>query len=275
MAEGKKTAKKTASKDTAVAVRGEVALASAELFEATPAEGFEGMSADDLAIPFLKLLQKMSDEVDKDAGAYIEGAEAGMYLDTATGELMKTVDFVVCHYHRAMVEWRDRDAGGGFIAQHPVGYETQFEREMRNDKWTGRWVVPESGNYLADTRYFFGLRLREDGPPAPSVLSFSSTQIKKARAWLTRMQTLRGVNSDGEKYTLPIFAGIWNLTSVPEENDQGSWRGYKIDHAGIIEDTELVEAAKMARKIFSSAASQFTPTSEGGTVETNDEDLPF
>jgi len=274
MTDAKKTAKKTASKDTEIATRDEAALAPMELFESVPGEGFEGVTADDLAIPFLKLLQKMSDEVDKDASAYVEGAEAGMFLDTATGELTEEVEFIACHYHRAMVEWRDRDSGGGFIAQHPVGHEAQFDRETRGDKWTGRWRTgPET--HLVDTRYFFGLRLKSDGTVSPAVISLSSTQIKKARTWVTKMRTLQGENADGQKYQLPIFAGIWSLTSVHEENDQGSWHGFKIEKIGIIEDAELARAAADARGIFSSAASQFPPVSEGGAVESDNEDLPF
>ena len=107
------------AEETALQAAGETALAPAELFESKPGEGFEGMTQDDLVVPFIKLLQKGSPEVDEDKGEYMEDAEVGMFLDAATHELMEEVNFVVCHYHRAMVEWRSRDDGGGFVATGP------------------------------------------------------------------------------------------------------------------------------------------------------------
>jgi len=273
-ADKKAAAEKKKKEETALAQAANTDLAPAALFETEAAEGFEGMTQDDLVVPFIKLLQKMSDEVDEDHGAFLEGASPGMFLDAATLELMEEVNFVVCHYHRAMVEWRDRDEGGGFVAQHPAGYELECEKQMVKGKWTGRWLTSD-GTYLSDTRYFFGLRVDlKDSTAVPGVIAFSSTQIKKARSWMTRMNALTAVGADGQKFKLPIFASIWTLTSVAEENDQGSWKGYKIEQDGFIQDQELADLAKEARGMFASSASQFAHVESGGSTE-EDEDLPF
>ena len=265
---------KEEEKGTDVATASETALAPVELFEQSSGAGLDGMSQDDLVVPFIKLLQKTSDEVDKDHASFIEGADPGMFLDAATREIFEEVQFIVCHYHRAIVEWRDREAGGGFIAQYPVGHETGFERELRAGKWTGRWRASDE-THLVDTRYFFGLRLTADGSAVPGVMSFSSTQIKKARSWVTRLRSLTAEGKDGQKFQLPIFASIWDLTSVAEKNDQGGWSGYKIEPAGVIEDPKLAQMAKEARDMFSATASQFSPAEDGKKTDDDGNDLPF
>ena len=252
---------------TSVPAKVEDTADMAALYEADAGTGFEGTTNEDYIIPFIKLLQKMSPEVDQDSGSFIEGAKAGMFIDTGTSELLESVDFIPCYYHRTIVEWRDRDSGGGFVAQHDVGYEQNFSKDD-----SGRYITP-NGTYLADTRYFFGLRLKSDGDTSPVVVSFTSTQLKKSRTWLTRMQALKFTKRDGSRATFPIFSHTWQLTSVPEENERGSWRGYKIDIVGPIQNPALVNAARKAAEMFRSTASRVKPPVDGARPA--EADVPF
>ena len=54
-------------------------LPSSSLFIQDAGMGLENMDKDDLALPFLKLLQSSSDETKKKHANYVEGAEAGMF----------------------------------------------------------------------------------------------------------------------------------------------------------------------------------------------------
>ena len=45
-------------------------------------EGLEEVTAEDLAIPFLRVLAQLSPQVNKRDGAYVDGAEAGMIYNT-------------------------------------------------------------------------------------------------------------------------------------------------------------------------------------------------
>lgn len=243
-------AKKSPEEEKAVA---KSTNAAAALYEADAGTGFEKTNSDDYIIPFVKLLQKMSPEVDPDHSAHVEGAKAGMFLDTGTGEVLESVEFIPCFYHRTIVEWKDRDSGGGFVTQHDPGYEQQFSRDE-----SGRWVTP-NGTYLADTRYFFGLRVKGPGETTAAVISFTSTQIKKSRTWLTRMQSLKFTKKDGTLATYPIFSHAWRFSSVGEENERGSWKGYKIDLIGLIQDPVLIGEARKAHLMFQSSASRIKP----------------
>ena len=45
--------------------------------------GFSEVTSEDLAIPFLRILQAMSPQKNKRDGAYVDGAEEGMFFNTS------------------------------------------------------------------------------------------------------------------------------------------------------------------------------------------------
>lgn len=266
---------KPATKETGTAlVVTEEQKAAVALYQASVAEGdsgFEETTSADFSIPFLYLLQKTSPQCDPDKGEYIEAAKPGQFYDQATGELADSVDVIPCHYKHVMVEWADRDEGGGFKGQHPPGKEVGLDRDE-----SGKFRLP-NGNYLADTRYFFCQRVMPDGSTIPTVVSMASTQIKKAKLWMTRMQAIRVTGEGGKRFTPPMYANVWKLTSVPESNDKGSWRGYKIDLVGPITDPVLFQGAKDARSMFKAVDGLVKPPSDGGSEPkpASDDDIPF
>jgi len=62
-----------------------VAVPSAFIEDAN--SGLETLTAEDITIPRLKVLQAMSPEVMKSDGKYVEGASAGDIINTVTGKL--------------------------------------------------------------------------------------------------------------------------------------------------------------------------------------------
>jgi hypothetical protein len=244
-----------------VAVKEDEAQALA-LYEEVGATGFEETNADDYALPFIKLLQKMSPEVDDDRGEYIAGAKAGMFLDTATQEVFETFRFIPCHYHRAIVEWASPEPNSGYIGQHEPGYEEGFDRYIKDGRDTGKWITPE-GHILQDTRYFFGLK-RDGEALSMCVLSMTSTQIKKARQWMNKLQSLKFKAANGSMKLYPIFAHTWEFSSVVETKDENSWRGYKVTLVEKNTDASLVKAAIEAREVFVGAAKEIKPVAEAG-----------
>jgi hypothetical protein len=189
-----------------------------------------------MAIPFLSILQSGSPECKRSEGAYIEGAAEGMVLNTVTKKLVDTAKeplyVVPCAYHRAYIEWRLRENGGGFVKEHaPEAGAALNDSAMRDEK--SRTILA-NGNQLNDTRTFYVMVLDEDGLPAPAVLTMTSTQIKKAKQWMMQQNLLKLRNSKGEAYTPPMFASKWAVTTVPESNDKGSWMGWKFEHAGYL-----------------------------------------
>lgn len=218
--------------------------------------GFEGTSSADYAIPFIALLQKLSPQVDESDDAHVAGAKVGMFYNASTGELLNELRVIPCHYKHSVVEWRPNR--GGFVAQHPEGADAGLPR---NDKGQ---AINSQGNLMVDTRYFFCLSLNEDGSYTQCILSFASTQLKKAKNWMSRMSNMKV--SDGKRsFTPPMFSHIWKLSSMDEENEKGAWKGYKMELEGPISTADLFDAAKSSRVVFQTA--QVTPPSENVVEE--------
>ena len=90
----------------------DVALAS--MFEEDANTGLDNMGTEDMALPFLRILAQLSPEVNKRDAKYIEGAEAGMILNTVTKQVYdgeEGINIVPCYYKREYIEWSDRGEG--------------------------------------------------------------------------------------------------------------------------------------------------------------------
>lgn len=214
--------------------------------------GFEGVTQDDLGIPFLIILQKLSPELDETGPKYQEGLVAGMIINSVTKEVYggagEPLEFVPCGYQKMFVEWTPREQGGGFVASH--SNPQILEHCSRNDRGND---VLESGNIVVTTAYVFGFVLRGEDR-VNCVISFTSTQLKKARQWLSLMMSIKLEGPEG-RFTPPMFSHKYHISSVPEKNEKGSWYGWKLENAGLLDDKELIEEAKTAHKRIQSSGS--------------------
>jgi hypothetical protein len=225
-------------------------------FAADAGVGFEGLDRDDMAIPFIAILQSGSPQCKRSEGAYVEGAAEGMLFNTVTGTVIDTqktpLIVVPCAYTRSFIEWRLRENGGGFVREHKPE-PGLMETTMLDDK--NRSILP-NGNQLNDTRTFYVMTLDADGTPTPAVLTMTSTQIKKGKQWLMQQNLLKLKKSDGTLITPAMFASKWHVTTVPESNDKGSWMGWKFEHAGYLggnADPVYVAAKEFKNSIMSGA----------------------
>ena len=197
-----------------------------EGFEKFGGAGFSEVTTDDLAIPFLRILAQLSPQVNKRDGAYVEGAEAGNIYNTVLNEVYDGVEGVIVipsHYYRRFVEWTPREKGGGYVQSYTpddpiVSTTTRDER--------GQDVLP-NGNYLANTAHFFVINLHPTMGAQRALITMTSTQLKKARKWLTQAQGLTAKGKNGV-YTLPLMSQAYKLTTVQEQNDKGTWFGWEI-----------------------------------------------
>lgn len=206
--------------------------------------GFESTRPEDLGIPFLTILQKGSPEVDEthqDHGhKKIEGAKAGMIINTLTRELVysdrnKPLEFIPCHHVKLYQEWRPRNNSGGFVTSHPnATILTSCTRNERNED-----VLP-NGNIINTTSYFYGFYFH-GGQWNKAIIALTSTQLKKARSWLNMMSSIRIAGK-----TPPMFSHVYNTITAIENNDKGSWYGWKfeISHALKASNSEIIDQAR-------------------------------
>jgi hypothetical protein len=203
-------------------------------FAADAGMGMEGMTSQDMAIPFFNVLQKLSPQLDT-----LQNAKAGNIFNTVTEEVFKDVVVIPCAYKREFVEWKPREQGGGLIGQHSITSAAVTDAKNVNGKLT-----TTSGNILVETAYHFVLRVELDtGVMEPGLITMSSTQLKKNRRWNSLMNNLKVKGPTG-MVTPARFSHMYKLGSVGEQNDKGAWMGWTIDIVGPVTEPGLYQAAR-------------------------------
>lgn len=235
--------------------------------------GYENVSQQDLGIPFLAICQKGSPEYDEDHEDHeikkIEGIQVGSIFDTVSRKILyqpdgEPVQFIPCYYQRLYVEWKPRNQGGGIVASYQ---DSAIMNDATRDK-DGRDVLP-NGNIIVTTGYFFGFYL--DGDDLINVvLGLSSTQLKKARQILNLLYS-RKIPNMGTPF--PMYAQILRLSTIPEKNEKGSWRGWSIESGEIITDPVLLNKGKEASIAIRNNG--LSLPSQSSDALTDGKDVPF
>lgn len=189
----------------------------------TGGNGFENVSAKDLLIPRLTILQKMSPQIDKSDPKYISGAEYGDFCDTGTGEIFKDLVVVPVFFAMVYLEWGPRSSGKGLIHNH--GTNASILSQTKPDE-KRRMVLP-NGNYIAETATWYVLNLSANR--RRSFIPLTSTGLKHSRRWMTLLTNERIKRPDGSEVIPPLWFRSWNVTTVEEKNNDGSWKNWKFD----------------------------------------------
>ena len=89
---------------------------SLALFGDDVSKGFENMTQDDMALPFVRILGQLSPQVTQGDAKYIDSAKPGMIYNTVTNELYDGkvgIKVIPCYYKKDYPEWSDRGDGPG------------------------------------------------------------------------------------------------------------------------------------------------------------------
>lgn len=239
---------KTDSKTTDVAVKEQnTAMAEYGAYADYAGAGFENQTSDDYSIPFLQILQALSPQLQEN-----DSLRQGMILNTVTGEVWdgkKGIAFVPATTQRVYVEWKPRDAGGGFVGIHEVNSDLVNHAKAASSEY-GKYSTPD-GNELIETFYVYGIALDDDGNASEAVLAFSSTKIKKYKGWMTKAKTIQIPLPDGRRIPAPLFAHRYRLKTVSEKNNKGqffNWDAIAFDgenaqQARLLPDDPLFQSA--------------------------------
>ena len=210
-------------------------------FEADANKGSQNIAQDDLALPFLKVLGQLSPEVNKQNSKYVKGAEPGMIFNSVTGELYdgaKGIQVVPCHYRLEYIEWRDRGEGSGApVAIHSSSSDI-MTKTTRDASFKDR--LP-NGNYVERTASHFVIVNGQT--PSTALIAMKSTQLKISRKWNSMMAGIRLKGKNG-LFTPASFSHIYQLKTVQQSNDKGTWFGWEVSKIGPVQDTTLYQQAK-------------------------------
>jgi hypothetical protein len=230
--------------------------------------GFENMGADDQVVPFVRMLQALSPEVAKKSER-IEGARAGMFINTATRDVFEDFVFVPVSTRQVYVEWRDREKGGGVVAQHEVSSPVVREARDRASRFND--LRTADGNTLVQTYYVAGLMLEDadDCDGTPVMLAFTSSAIKAYK------QGIGGLLKFSR--SAPLFAHRLRISSTEMENDRGAWNTWAIGPVNPVAgnwragtSASLIDPSGPQGALLQ-AASEFLASYQSGEVKAADE----
>jgi len=211
------------------------------MFEADAGQGIGNLTQEDLALPFLKILGQLSPEVNKRDGKYVEGAEPGMIYNSVTSELFdgeKGLNVIPCHYKLEYIEWRDRgDGPGAPVTIHPSSSDI-LSQTTRGADFKDRL---QNGNYIEKTASHFVITMGET--PSTALIAMKSTQLKISRKWNTMINQIKFKGSKG-LFTPASFSHIYNLKTVQQSNDKGTWFGWEISKVGQVQDEAVYQQAR-------------------------------
>jgi hypothetical protein len=247
-----------------------LAISNDELL-AFAGQGVEDLGTDDLAIPFINILQSNSPEISKRDGKYIEGAEVGMLFNSVTRELFdgeKGIEVIPCAYQRTLVEWVPREQEGGFVASHDPESGILAET-TKNER--GQDILP-NGNYLANTASHYVVLLSPTYGPTQAVISMTSTQLKKSRRWNTQMVSQTMTLPDGSVKPMPSFSSAYKLKTMPESNKHGTWFGYDVGEHRAVTSEEFHLGAAFYKAVMAGTIKASTPEQEQSKIS---DEVPF
>ena len=157
-------------------------------------------------IPRIKLLQKMSNEVDKHHAAYVEGCEPGHLVNTLTNHNYGNDLYCLSlTFKTEFVVWRSLDAGGG--------YGGAFASQADAQAYVDAQDKPSEYDINETHAHVILVKNPETGEleRSPAIMDFASSKLRVSKAWNSQIG-MKG----GDR-----FAGLWKVSGVPTENKMG------------------------------------------------------
>ena len=208
--------------------------------------GLENVDKQDLALPFLKLLQSGSDETKKKHAKYVEGAEAGMFYNTVTKKLYngeKGIEVIPVFYKMTYPEWApfEKREGRPIHNDRGPGIMSKVTQNDRNKD------MLDNGNEIIKTANHFVVINGER--PEKALMTMKSTQLKVSRQWNSLMENkFEKDPSTGKSLQAPTFSRIYKLNSV-ENTGSFTWHGYNVSMVRKVDNAGLYQ---MARDFYNS-----------------------
>lgn len=239
-------------------------------------DGMQQADADCIAIPIISILQSLSPQVDKSDEAYVDGAEVGMLINTATQEVYKNgeLKFIPAVFERKFLEWVPRNQGGGLNGIYDVATAQKIKTErndINHDIIADGAGIATEGNELADTRTFYGICVHETtGAIFPAMISMTYSQIKKSKRLLAIVHGHR-ISVGDKKITPPMYFHVFDLMTCKEENHRGKYYNWAFQRTG--DTSELQDIYLQAKEFAASVNKGDVEVKYDQEVESNGDDV--
>ena len=203
--------------------------------------GLENVDKQDLALPFLKLLQSGSDETKKKHAKYVEGAEAGMFYNTVTKKLYngeKGIEVIPVYYKMTYPEWApfERREGRPVHNDRGPGIMSKVTQNQNNKD------MLDNGNEIIKTANHFVIINGER--PEKALMTMKSTQLKVSRSWNSLIEDQFEIDPKTNKSVpAPMFSRVYKLNSV-EQTGSFTWHTYNVNLLKKVDDAALYTMAR-------------------------------
>ena len=240
-----------------------------KMLEADAGVGLENITTEDMQIPFIRIIQALSPQLQKDDPLYIKGAEQGDIFNTVSQEIYKQDEGVIvvpAFFEKKFLEFQLRSSGGGFVRELAAD-----DKDITMTSREGTIELLPNGNELVRTHQHLVIAQSADGTIAPSVLDMKKTQLKVSRRWNTLKNSARLPSGA----LMPIYGTAWQLTTVLEANDQGKWFNYKLDRINDV-TPEIEKMMLEARNMYQGVSKGEVKMAAASADEiAKEEDVPF
>lgn len=201
--------------------------------------GSEAVTTNDLAIPRLKLLQMINDEVQPGHPKQVEGAQAGMIMNSVTEELYTSLFVINMSFTKKFVVWRTRKSGGGMVGTYDSEDEALAALEEQG--------LAAKDHEIKENPTHLVLLLDDEGnPKSVAMLDMPGVKVKKSKIWNTRI-------NDEEKEGNPRFGCVWQLGVVSESNNSGNYFNYDVTLVAHAPDELYTQAVEAYNALFTKA----------------------
>jgi|SaaInlLV_10m_DNA_4_1040232.scaffolds.fasta_scaffold17001_2 hypothetical protein len=208
--------------------------------------GFDEMDADDYIVPYVKMMQPLSPEIDEDDPKFVETAGKGDLLNSLSGyNYGDKLKFIPIMFKKRRIYWKDRSDGGGIICGSMNSKQPDMGdmiadscRRCPKSKWTKddkeNSVPPACTLIYTFPAVVLGLSAKDIGNKIVAV-SFMNTSSNAGKE-LANMAKFSGGD---------IFARPYLLETKKEKNDKGTYYVLTTKLAGLLTAEEYADAEKV------------------------------
>lgn len=212
--------------DNQLAIFGDKGEMPAEL-AAMGAVGNENVSAEDMQIPRLNLLQAMSAATEE-----LEGARAGLIHNSITDDLYESVYVVPVYYDKKYTIFKDRSLGNEFLGNFDTREEAAAHLAAERSGSEDDYNIIETGRHALYALDMDGNKI------GPAELLCSGSKMNFSRRWNTDISKRCGDSR-------PRFCAVWKLSTVKQKNERGSWYNYKAEFVNWTPTSILDDVTKL------------------------------
>jgi hypothetical protein len=203
-------------------------------------KGLEGVTAQDISIPFLSLIQNNSPQLDQHHPKYVKGATAGQVYNSVTHEAYDSIDVISIIFNKKLVEWSPRSGGSSAapVAEHDVNSPIRDTATL-----TDRRLFLPNGNQLVETAYRYVI-FGEPGSGkllGRGVMSLDSSDLTSSKKW-NFMLLSKTIEVGDKSIKLPAMGQVYKASGEYAKNDAGSWYKWKFEFDRRATKQEYIEA---------------------------------